>query len=97
MQIAFERSGGFAAMILSTKVDIDALGVQEAEWVRHLVETANFFQLPSHLFSTGEVDRFQYQLTVTDGDRHHTVTIGETAIPESLHPLIDWLLDKARQ
>ena len=42
-------------------------------------------------------DRFQYRLTIDDGPRRHVVEIGESAMPESLRPLIDWLTATARK
>ncbi|MEM7553643.1 MAG: protealysin inhibitor emfourin [Cyanobacteria bacterium P01_A01_bin.84] len=36
-------------------------------------------------------DRFQYELTVEDQDKQHTVVFSETSIPDTLRPLLDWL------
>jgi hypothetical protein len=41
-------------------------------------------------------DRFQYRLTIQDGDRQHQITVGETAVPSSLRPLLDWLMEAVR-
>jgi hypothetical protein len=36
-------------------------------------------------------DRFQFDLTIEDGDRSHTVSIAEEAAPPELKALLAWL------
>lgn len=96
MNISFERSGGFAGMILSTSVDTTTLAPTEAHNVEQLVEAADFFNLPATLVSP-QPDRFQYQITIAQPTKQHTVTVGEASMPGTLRPLIDWLTTAARQ
>jgi hypothetical protein len=42
-------------------------------------------------------DLFQYEVTVQDDGRLHTVMVSEEATPENLRPLIRWLSEAARQ
>ncbi|MGA7932970.1 MAG: protealysin inhibitor emfourin [Kovacikia sp.] len=97
MRISFERSGGFAGISLTTTVDTATLTPAEGSQLRQVVEVADFFLLPAEIPSPAQPDRFQYRLTVEEGNRHHTVTMGESAVPGTLRPLLDWLLNAARQ
>ncbi|MBA3921102.1 MAG: hypothetical protein H0X31_05070 [Nostocaceae cyanobacterium] len=92
MKIGFERSGGFAGMVTSKEIDTTTLPNSESNQLRQLVETADFFRLPAKITArTPQPDRFEYQLTVEDNGKKHTVTVGEQAVPGKLKPLLDWL------
>jgi hypothetical protein len=91
MQVSFERSGGFANIPLSVSVNTEMLPSDQAVQLRQWVEAAQFFDLPTSLMSSGQPDRFQYQITVEEGDRQHSVSVSESAMPESLKPLVRWL------
>ena len=84
-------------MKLETSVDSDTLPPVEARAIDQEVAQSNFFQLPSQIKSTaGGADRFQYEITVEDGAEMHTVTVGETEIPDTLQPLVQHLNQLAR-
>ena len=92
MKIGFERSGGFAGMVKSKKIDTSTLPNSEFNQLRQLLETSDFFRLPAKITdSTPQADRFEYQVTVEDNGNKHTVTVGEKAISGKLKPLLDWL------
>ncbi len=95
MQISLERSGGFTGIPLTITVDTATLSSAQATQVRHWVEASDFFRLSSPS-TPAQPDRFEYEVTVRDGDRSHTVTVGEAAIPEPLRPLLSWLIEAAR-
>lgn len=97
MRIAFERSGGFAGMLMSVSIDTTKLAPTEANQVRSLVEEAKFFQLPEAIANASQPDRFQYHLTIAEKKRQHSVVVGESSLPGSLKPLVDWLMDAARR
>jgi hypothetical protein len=98
MQIEFERSGGFAGMSLKTAIDTKSLPAEEAKQLRQLVDAADFFNLPPKIApKTPQPDRFQYQLTVRENDKQHTVEVGEQATPGTLRPLLDRLMTAARE
>ncbi|MDX2231245.1 MAG: protealysin inhibitor emfourin [Leptolyngbyaceae cyanobacterium bins.349] len=96
MRISFERSGGFAGMMMTVSIDTAKLGPSEATQVKSMVEAANFFQLPEAIASSAQPDRFQYHLTVAEPQRKHSVTVSESCLPGNLRPLVDWLMDAAR-
>ncbi|MBW4578713.1 MAG: hypothetical protein KME42_03955 [Tildeniella nuda ZEHNDER 1965/U140] len=96
MQISLERSGGFTGMPLTITVDTATLNPDRATQLRQLLEAADFFRLPSTPSAPAQPDRFEYAVTVREGDRSHTVTVSEAAIPAPLKPLLDWLMATAR-
>lgn len=98
LRVQFERTGGFAGLRLAVDLDTDSLAAPEADELRRLVEAARFFELPSEIVgSETTADQFVYKMTVESADRSHTVNVGESAAPETLRPLIDWLTAVARK
>jgi hypothetical protein len=96
--MTFERSGGFAGIIITKVFDSTTLPENEANQLRQLGDAANFFGLPEIIKSQDvQVDRFQYQLTVEDNGKQHTVEVSEQAMPATLKPLIEWLMAAARR
>lgn len=99
MYISFERSGGIAGMPVTMAIDTDdtdSLSSDKISQLRQLVENSGFFELPAATTEPTQPDRFQYKVIVRDGDRHHTIKIGEAAVPNTLKPLLDWLIEAAR-
>ena len=98
MRISIERSGGFAGITMKTAVDEKDLAPDEAQKLRQLVEETDFFDLPEKVVSRSpQPDRFQYELKLEEKGRQNTVTVSEEAMPEKLKPLVNWLMEKARQ
>ncbi|MGB8702966.1 MAG: protealysin inhibitor emfourin [Thermosynechococcaceae cyanobacterium] len=97
MHISLKRTGGFTGVPLTVSVDTATLSPAESAQLQQMVETADFFQLPSTFSATPQPDRFQYQITIEEPGHRHSVTVGETAVPPNLKPLINWLMDAARQ
>ncbi len=91
MQITFEQSGGFAGLIRTKSIDTATLLPSDAQQVQRLIEAADFFRLPDSIEAEAQPDRFQYQITIEDDDRHHSVEVSETNIPPTLRPLLEWL------
>lgn len=97
MRMTFERTGGFAGITMTKVLDTTTLPENEAKQLRQLIDAADFFRLPNIIPShSPQPDRFQYQLTVEDDGKQHSVEVGEQAIPGTLRPLIDWLMMAAR-
>jgi len=97
MQITVERSGGFTGMPLTRTVDTATLSPAQAAQLRHLLETADFFHLPATPSMPAQPDRFEYEVTIQEGDRNHMLRFGEAAVPETLRPLLNWLMKTAPQ
>lgn len=97
MHISFERSGGITGMPVTIAIDTDSLSSDEVSQLCQLVDNSGFFELPTATTEPSQPDRFQYKVIIREGDRQHTVKIGETAINNKLKPLLDWLIAAARQ
>lgn len=96
MHITFERSGGFAGLTLQSSVDTSALPPDEANALEQAIREADFFALPAASPPGRGADQFQYAISVEEGDRRHSVSLGESSVPPALKPLIGQLLDRAR-
>jgi hypothetical protein len=97
MKIRFERSGGFAGMLVTTTVDTEALAPEEAQQLRLSIEEADFFALPRKLTAPSPgADHFQYNITVESEGRRHTIETTDVAAPEALRPLLRRLTRLAR-
>jgi hypothetical protein len=97
MRISLKRSGGFTGIPLSITVDTTTLSPEETIQFQQMVEAADFFHLPATIPAAPQPDRFQYQVTVEEQDRTHRVSVGESAVPPTLKPLLNRLMDAARQ
>ena len=93
MRAILERTGGFAGIKRTSVADTDELSEAAAQKLLKLIEGAEFFTLPETIISKSmQPDRFEYTLTVEDGERTHTVTVGESAQPDSLRVLTEFLV-----
>jgi hypothetical protein len=88
MRVHFVRTGGFAGLQVEANINSDDLPADEASALMQDIENADFFTLPANMTTRGEVDRFQYEITVEEVGKKHTVEVGESVLPESLRPLI---------
>jgi len=78
MQIQLKVSGGFAyfpGLSQPIIVDTNTLPQQQADELKQLVNKVHFFDLPPVVGSPspGAADYQQYNITVDDGNKHHTV------------------------
>jgi hypothetical protein len=97
MLIDFERTGGFAGMFIKSRIDTDDLPAEQAAELESLVNTAEFFKLPSRVDeSTGGADRFNYSIGIVAEGKKHTVEISDETAPPSLRPLLRRLTILAR-
>lgn len=97
-KITFERSGGFAGVTLSSKLDPDDLPEDEAIQARKLIDEAKLFEQPKQIKSRSPTpDRFEYKLTIREKGKRRTIVVGDQSTPANLKPLIDFLLEKARK
>jgi hypothetical protein len=97
MKIQLERTGGFAGIPLRTNVDTDNLDDQSKRTLQSLVDSSRFFDLPARLSSpTPGADRFQFKVTIQDGNRSHTVEADEGALAPEVQALFQYLTRLAR-
>jgi len=96
MRITFERSGGFAGVIIKRDFDLDDLADDVKDALENLLDTADFFDLPAQLPSKGVMpDSFSYVISVRSNKGEHTVRFGEGEITDDLRPLVDRLWQMA--
>lgn len=97
MHIEFVRTGGFAGLSLTAKLDLRDLSTAESETLERQINQSNFFDLPEQIKPAAPVpDGFEYQLMISSADGTHTVTVSESLIPVTLRPLLDHLTALAR-
>jgi len=98
LRIIYERSGGFAGLTLTVELDTASLPPDEAHDVQKMIEEAGFFTLPASIPAlTCVADAFQYVVTVEAEGKQHTVRTIDTAIPDALLPLIEYLTKVAKE
>lgn len=97
MYIYFERSGGFTGIPMTVTIDSATLSPNQTVQLCQLVEAANFFNLPEVIPAAPQPDRFQYTITIRQNTQSHTITMGEQAVPNTLRPLLNWLMETARR
>jgi hypothetical protein len=89
MRISIKRTGGYAGVTEDlASVDTATVHAAAAREVEKIVEESRFFALPANSCGGIGADQFQYEITVTEGQRQHTVTFDDES-PESasLHRL----------
>ncbi|ABA22557.1 conserved hypothetical protein [Trichormus variabilis ATCC 29413] len=102
MRVLLERTGGFTGISKKINIDTSQLPPQQAEELSRLVTAAGLFQLPTlqgdgvpptvnYGLNPTAGDRFQYQITLEDNGKTHTIIVNEAVLPHSLKMLIEWL------
>jgi hypothetical protein len=98
MHVQVVRTGGFAGIAQQAAVESARLDAAERDTLIRLVKEAAFFSLPAKIEAqAGGYDRFQYEITVEDGERRHTVACGETGMNAALSELARLVLTFRRK
>ncbi|MGH3924753.1 MAG: protealysin inhibitor emfourin [Pseudonocardiaceae bacterium] len=95
--VSFRRTGGlFAGNVLATSVSVDDLDDAQREALQRHLEQADLEALAERSPITGAgADTYQYDIAVDDGARRSKVVVAQTAVPDQLRPLIEWLEQRA--
>ncbi|MDC4202818.1 MAG: hypothetical protein MPW14_13580 [Candidatus Manganitrophus sp.] len=96
-EIRFERSGGVAGIRTISTIHSESLPEEERNHLRSLIDRSGFFGLPEEIIGPPRPDQFLYTITVAVDGREHTVRTTETAAPEQLRLLIEWLNEAAKR
>jgi hypothetical protein len=94
MRVKFERSGGFANVPLSAELDSAEMEPDRAEELKRLVEQARPFDQPSSSKSNVP-DDLHYELTIEHGGQSKTINVSDTAAPDKMKSLLDFLGEEA--
>ncbi len=94
--ITFERSGGFMGRTVNLTLDLDSLPSDQAATLRGLLDQSAFFQRKDAPAKPAMPDGFAYTITVAEGTQTRTIHTSDTAIDETLQPLIDELSRRLR-
>jgi hypothetical protein len=79
-------------MHLHASFDLDELPEDDAKTIKDLLDESDFFELPELLQGLANVpDQFTYKVAVESKKGQHAVTMGDSAIPKELQPLLDTL------
>ncbi|HEY3310296.1 MAG TPA: protealysin inhibitor emfourin [Anaerolineales bacterium] len=97
MKISFERSGGFAGLVMSVDLDLDELPADEAAYWTKLVDEADLANISTPTERPGYADGFQYTIkVVVEENEEYEVQLNEGYIPENLVTLVNDLTLRAR-
>jgi hypothetical protein len=96
-RLSFRRTGGlFAGNVLATSVAPEELDDEPARELEQLLGQTDVASLAEQSPMRGRgADTYQYELVVEEDDEPRQVIVDQTAIPEELRPLIDWLERRA--
>ncbi|MBI5102713.1 MAG: hypothetical protein HZB33_12895 [Nitrospirae bacterium] len=86
MVISVKKTGGFAGISEDVAlIDTSRYDAALSEKIKELITGIHFFALPARL-SGGTVgaDFFNYEISVSEGSRRHTVTFADDGSPETL-------------
>lgn len=95
--VTFRRTGGlFAGNVLTTSVSLNDLDDDQREELQRRLDQADLAALAERSPIRGAgADTYQYDVVVDDGARRSQVVVAQTALPDTLRPLIDWLEQRA--
>jgi hypothetical protein len=92
MRVRFQASGGigaFPGLAEPRTIDLDDLPADDRQSLEHLLQQAQFFDLPRKLpAAAGSADYLSYEITVEDATRQHTVTVSDPVAEPALRALI---------
>jgi hypothetical protein len=101
MRVRFKMDGGFVylpARSEPTTIDTDDLPTEEAKELEHLMEAADFFELPETSSPPrGGADYLRYTISVTTPERSHRVQLTDPIEDPRLQALVEYLEAKARE
>ena len=92
-RVSFRRTGGlFAGSVLATSVSAADLDSSARESLQRCLEQADLGALAERSPITGPgADMYQYDIVLEHGGRRSQVVVAQTAVPDDLRPLVEWL------
>ncbi len=70
MKVTFERSGSFAGIVRTAKIDPELLPTDQGDHLCQLMQATDFFHLSTTIAPTNnsQPDRFQYKIIAEDAN-----------------------------
>jgi hypothetical protein len=81
---------------VSMDVDLGSIPGDAAQRLHGLLTDSDFFEIPTINDLITGPDEYKYTITVVAGNSLHTVHVTDTAMPQSLRPLVEELAELAR-
>ena len=99
VRIGYRRSGGFAGIELAADATSESLSADQSQLVDRML-AAGPPEPPgagrdAATHSSAGADRFEYELSLDDGDRVRTFHWSDADLPESVRPLLEALQARA--
>ena len=92
MHISIKENGGpgfFPGLAKPRTVELDTLPEQDQQELRQLIKASDFFELPpNNPPAAGNPGQVHYTLTVTEGQREHTVCVLAPVKSQALDGLV---------
>jgi archaellin len=93
MKISVKETGGFSGISINRGV-VNTLQLDpgHAEQIQRLVSDLDFFHLaPTVSDGTSPLDLSEYEITISEGQKKHTVTFrnGSGLVSQNLHTLVE--------
>jgi hypothetical protein len=96
MRIVCERSGGFAGLTTRAEVDTAHLSPADSRKLKQLVEESRLLDQPAQ--AAGAMpDQYQYDVTIEDEGRTHSIQTNDAAASEETIKLVEWVIKTARK
>ena len=99
MHIDFATSGGVVNQELTYQADTETLPEQEAKELVRLVESSGALDLEQNAINSegtvGRADVISYRLSLSDGNRQHTLWLNDVTAPAAIRPLLSLLRERA--
>jgi hypothetical protein len=97
VRVELRRSGGIAGITMVSALDTATADPATAAIVDSALANVDLPALAaSGAAASSGADRFQYDLTVDKDGERHSLSLGESALPAELRPLVQALVAKAR-
>ncbi len=77
-------------------MDLDSIPGSASQRIHSLITESDFFEIPTINDLFAGPDEYQYTITVIAGNSLHTVHVTDTAMPESVRPLVEELNELAK-
>ncbi len=81
---------------IAVDLDLGSIPGDAGQRLHGLLTESNFFEIPTVNNLMAGPDEYQYTITVIAGNSLHTVHVTDTAMPESLRPLVEELTELAK-